>query len=176
MSFVVFSKNKRLQIPNDRWEDFCHRYAIVEAAGGLVQNRRGEYLMIFRNGKWDLPKGKREPNESMEQTALREVEEECSIDRLTLLKPLTVTYHTYALQGVDILKPTQWYAMRYEGSESVFKPQAEEGIELAKFISVAEIRRVCFKNCHSSIQAVFAKVGVTRQRRFLRWLYSIVEN
>ena len=172
---TVFSSNHALQIPNDEWDEFCRCHTIVEAAGGLVQNSCGEYLMIFRNGRWDLPKGKREADETMEQTALREVEEECSIDRLTLLKPLTVTYHTYALQGVDILKPTQWYAMRYEGSESVFKPQAEEGIELAKFISVAEIRRECFKNCHSSIQAVFAKVGVTKQWRFLRWLYNIVE-
>jgi 8-oxo-dGTP pyrophosphatase MutT (NUDIX family) len=157
---TVFSKNKILNIPDEEWGNFCSGYTIVEAGGGLVQNSRGEYLMIFRNGKWDLPKGKREPGESTEQNALREVEEECSIDRLRLEQLLLVTHHTYTLHGADVLKPTHWYAMRYEGNASAFTPQQEEGIELAEFISREKILTECFNNTHDSIKAVFAAAGV----------------
>ncbi len=157
---TVFSKNTLLQIPDSEWEQFCSAYKIVEAAGGLVQNSKGEYLMIFRNGKWDLPKGKHEKGETMEQTAVREVEEECSIDQLTLQNLLIVTHHTYTLQGVDTLKPTYWYTMTYGGNLSVFQPQIEEGIELAKFISKEEIIGTCFKNCYDSIRAVFEKANL----------------
>jgi 8-oxo-dGTP pyrophosphatase MutT (NUDIX family) len=156
---TVFSKNKKLSIPDEEWEQFCARHAIVEAAGGLVQNSRDEYLMIFRNGRWDLPKGKRETNESMEQTAIREVQEECGIDRLRLERLLTVTHHAYTQHGVEVLKPTHWYAMRYEGSESVFTPQTEEGIEAAKFIAREKIVAKCFKNCYDNIREVFAAAG-----------------
>ena len=156
----VFSKNQIQQIPDDEWENFCNRHTIVEAAGGLVQNSNGEYLMIFRNGRWDLPKGKCEQGESMEQTALREVQEECGIDRLRVEKLLTVTHHAYAMHGVNVLKPTHWYAMRYEGSESVFTPQLEEGIRVAKFAAVDEITGKCFKNCYDNVKTVFAAVGL----------------
>ncbi len=158
---TVFSKSKKQHIPNEEWEQFCRRHAVVEAAGGLVQNGGGEYLMIFRNGRWDLPKGKREPNESMEQTAVREVQEECGIDRLRLERLLIVTHHTYTQHGIDVLKPTHWYAMQYEGSESVFTPQAEEGIEVAKFFSKDKIMTECFTNCYDNIREVFAAAGLT---------------
>ena len=153
---TVFSKNKILQISNDEWKSFCDSYTIIEAAGGLVQNSQGEYLMIFRNGKWDLPKGKCEAGESAEQTALREVQEECGINQLRPGKLLTITYHTYTLHDAEILKRTYWYSMKYEGCESEFNPQIEENIELAKFISVNEIRNECFKCCYDSIKVVFA--------------------
>jgi len=157
---TVFSKEQVQQIPDEEWEKFCNRYIMVEAAGGLVQNSNGEYLMIFRNGRWDLPKGKREYGESTEQTALREVQEECGIDHLRLEKLLVVTHHTYTMYGIDALKFTHWYAMKYEGSESEFKPQTEEGIKVAKFMSVDEITGRCFKKCYDAIRAVFAEVGL----------------
>jgi 8-oxo-dGTP pyrophosphatase MutT (NUDIX family) len=117
--------------------------------------------MIFRNGRWDLPKGKCESGESMEQTALCEVQEECGIDELRLEKLLIVTHHSYTMRGVDVLKPTHWYAMRYEGNESVFTPQIEEDIKVAKFISAHKITKECFKNCYDNIKTVFAVAGIT---------------
>lgn len=159
---TVFSRNQILHIPDEDWVEFCSPYTIVDAAGGLVQNSQGDYLMIYRNHKWDLPKGKHEPGESMEQTAIREVEEECGIDRLRLEQLITVTHHCYRQHGVDILKPTHWYSMTYEGTQSVFTPQLEEGIEIARFVALEKILNSCFNNCYDSIKEVFAKAGIRR--------------
>ena len=110
--------------------EFCYH----EAAGGLVHNAVGEALMIFRNNRWDLPKGHREAGESAEETALREVEEECGISNLQLLRQLTTTFHIYREAESVVLKRTDWYAMRYEGAETLV-PQTGEGIERAEWIA-----------------------------------------
>src|SRR5687768_2564827 len=55
---------------------FQKKFTPVLAAGGLVQNEKEELLMIYRKGKWDLPKGKLDKNEKLEDCALREVMEE----------------------------------------------------------------------------------------------------
>ena len=39
------------------WETFNQLFVPINAGGGLVQNDKGKLLVIFRNGKWDLPKG-----------------------------------------------------------------------------------------------------------------------
>ena len=83
--------------------------------------------MIFRNGKWDLPKGKLEVGENIKECAIREVEEECGISGLSIVNALKDTYHTYEINGKKILKRTFWFAMNsnYKGN---LIPQAEEGI------------------------------------------------
>lgn len=68
------------------WKEWASQYKNIEAAGGLVLRSDGHFLGIFRLGKWDLPKGKAEKGESMETTALREVEEECGIFGLSVEK------------------------------------------------------------------------------------------
>ncbi|MBK9671561.1 MAG: NUDIX domain-containing protein [Bacteroidetes bacterium] len=73
-------------------------YTKIEAAGGIVKNKQGQLLFIFRHGKWDLPKGKIEKGENEQDAALREVEEECGIAELTLQKKLTTTFHTTILR------------------------------------------------------------------------------
>jgi 8-oxo-dGTP pyrophosphatase MutT (NUDIX family) len=158
LCYKVFSDDKELQICESEWTDFSGRYLLVEAAGGLVKNGEGEYLMIFRNGKWDLPKGKREDGESMEQTAIREVMEECGVDAPTLQSLLTVTYHTYTLQGVDVLKRTCWYAMSCAGKPHKLQPQTEEGIEVAEFFPPKKVAD-CLACCYPSIKEVFAASG-----------------
>ena len=84
--------------------------------------------MILRNGIWDLPKGKKENNETDEQCAVREVKEECGVGNLVLKKFLKKTYHTYDLKGEKILKITSWFLMHsnYDGK---LTPQLNEGIE-----------------------------------------------
>jgi 8-oxo-dGTP pyrophosphatase MutT (NUDIX family) len=99
----------------------------VEAAGGLVRNRRDEVLFINRFERWDLPKGKTDGNEAAEQTALREVEEECGIGDLTILSELQPTYHTYFDKAIPHLKKTRWFKMQYDGNLKP-KPQTEEFI------------------------------------------------
>ena len=129
----------------------------LDAAGGLVQNKSGDVLMIYRNGHWDLPKGRCEPNERWESTALREVEEECSIDGLQLFRPITTTYHIYrdmySVEEKTVLKSTHWYLMNYSGSAQPI-PQAIEGIERAEWISASDIPAV-LTAVYNSIREVF---------------------
>lgn len=103
---------------------------LIKAAGGLVQSEKGNYLFIFRNKKWDLPKGKVEKGEKMKQAALREVEEECGVKILTNDEKLCKTYHIYELSGKVMLKKTNWYSMTVKGQPKLV-PQKEEGITKA---------------------------------------------
>ncbi|MBF8455705.1 NUDIX domain-containing protein [Kaistella sp. G5-32] len=110
------------------WEDFTHMFKVIEAAGGLVKNKKDELLFIRRMGKWDLPKGKIEKDESLEQAALREVEEETGLKELILEEFLNNTFHIYTERnGEKILKTTYWFKMTYVGNETPV-PQIEEGI------------------------------------------------
>ena len=119
--------NNEPKIITDNWEIFCADYLLIEAAGGLVYNNECQLLMIFRNNKWDLPKGKLELNENIKECAIREVEEECGISGLSILNALQDTYHTYEINGKKILKRTYWFAMRTD-FKGILVPQTDEGI------------------------------------------------
>lgn len=115
------------------WVRYCLMYREILAAGCIVENRQGDLLWIERNGKWDLPKGKVEKNESIEQAAMREVEEETGIDSLSIESELGKTYHTYDENGTPILKTTFWFHARHDGNQTKGNPQAEEGITAVKW-------------------------------------------
>jgi ADP-ribose pyrophosphatase YjhB (NUDIX family) len=123
-----------------------------------VRNSAGEYLLIFRNGKWDLPKGKQEAGEDIKVTAVREVEEECGIDSLELGNLLCVTHHTYRMNGEFMLKHTFWYNMEYKG-DAALKPQTEEDIEMCKWVKGEEIAELV-KDTYPSIKRVFEVAGL----------------
>lgn len=134
--------------------EFGAQFVPVEAAGGLVSSPRGEVLMIFRNGRWDLPKGKLEPEEQIAQCAVREVEEECGITGLELGRLLTRTYHLYGLGERWALKRTTWYAMANDGvGEPV--PQTEEGITEIRWIAPDNLCAY-MENTYATIRDVFA--------------------
>lgn len=135
------------------WRRLRKQYKLVIAGGGLVKNKKGKILFIFRNGRWDLPKGKAEEHELPEQTALREVKEECGLMNLSLIRHLTDTYHTYDLKGTRKLKKTIWYEMYSEDKELV--PQIEEGISKIKWIKPEKLDKV-FANTYPSIHDVLA--------------------
>ncbi len=127
------------------WKIFSHHFDFIQAAGGLVTDVNKKILFIYRLSKWDLPKGKVEKNEALDQAALREVEEECSISELALQEKLCTTYHTYIQDGIPILKATEWYLMDFTGTE-IPKPQLIEGITDVKWIGlddemIKEVRR-----------------------------------
>ncbi|MDF2437047.1 MAG: hypothetical protein K0Q95_1423 [Bacteroidota bacterium] len=128
---------------------FKSMFKIVEAAGGIVRNPNNEYLFIFRNGKWDLPKGKIERDELIKEAAIREVEEECGISKLEIIKELPTTYHTYSIDDKAILKPTYWFEMSSsDGSKLV--PQTEEGITDVQWIKNGDMKKVR-ENTYGSI-------------------------
>ena len=144
------------------FKEFAKLYKLIEAAGGLVKNNNNNILVIFRHGKWDLPKGKLEKNEHSETSAKREVEEECGIGSLEILNLLEISYHTYKLNGEDILKRTYWYEMFHSGNQEP-KPQIEEDITEAKWIKSNEIHAI-LSNTFPSIVEVFNKAGIVTNK------------
>lgn len=109
-------------------DDFFSIYKIVPAAGGAIYNKKDQVLMIFRRGFWDLPKGKLDPGETIEQAAIREVAEEVGLDEVEVLEKLPTTYHTYKnKKGIRCLKPSHWYKMYTEEMDVIL--QTEEDIE-----------------------------------------------
>jgi 8-oxo-dGTP pyrophosphatase MutT (NUDIX family) len=138
---------------DELFKHFCNCYTLIEAAGGVVQNENGELLFIHRLGKWDLPKGKLEPNENPTQAALREVEEECGIRNLFLGDKITETYHTYSLQSTRILKKTHWYKMTTQGNQQL-TPQQEEHITEATWVSPEKVNALFLNSYPSVIEVI----------------------
>ena len=139
--FFVLKKIDQLYIFHDDIltlvEEFKACFRIVEAAGGVVLNKSGQFLIMKRDGIWDLPKGKLEADEDFEMAALREVEEEVGINGLHLKQPIMSTYHTYHLEENRVLKKTKWFEMTYAGdSEPV--PEAEENITEIQWVTPGE--------------------------------------
>ncbi|TMM32029.1 NUDIX domain-containing protein [Polaribacter aestuariivivens] len=134
------------------WELFLESFKIVSAAGGLVLNDKKEVLFIFRNGTWDLPKGRIEKGETIPETAVREVEEECGITNLKLVKPLLTTYHIYFEDEIK-LKETFWFLMTSD-FKGVLTPQLEEGITKVVFKNSSAIE-IALQNSYKNIQMVY---------------------
>lgn len=111
---------------------------LIKAAGGLVRNAANDYLFIFRNKKWDLPKGKVEKGEKMREAAVREVEEECGVTIASNGDKLCKTYHIYEMGGKVVLKKTNWYDMTVKGQPKLI-PQKEEGISKAGWYGKNEV-------------------------------------
>ena len=101
--YKVFINDNVVFFDESTFREFSNGYTLVEAAGGLVKNNSGEYLFIYRRGKWDLPKGKKDGNETPKETALREVREECGLADLQIIQNLPETYHSYPEKGKNIL-------------------------------------------------------------------------
>lgn len=133
---------------------FFKKHILIEAGGGLVKNN-GNFLWIYRNNIWDLPKGKQELNEEIFVTALREVKEECGIDNdLSIENFLTTTFHTYSNNNELFFKKTDWFLMNYDGSSLELKPQLEEGITNVKWLNKNQSID-CAKKSFKSIRIVW---------------------
>ena len=126
---------------------------VRKAGGGLVYNKKGQVLFIFRNGKWDLPKGGTEKEELIEDTAMREVEEETGVGKLTVTKKLQKTYHIFKRNGKYRLKITSWFEMTSE-FDGIPVGQAEEGIEKVAWLSPEEVKEA-LKNSYENIKLLF---------------------
>ena len=126
---------------------------VEKAGGGLVYNANGDVLFIFRNGKWDLAKGGMEKNETIEETAIREVEEETGVNGLVITDKLQKTYHIFKRNGRYKLKITQWFEMRtqFEGTP---QGQAEEGIDKVEWVQPKDIPML-LKNSYENIKLLF---------------------
>ncbi len=129
----------------------------IIAGGGLIQNDSGEILLIFRRSVWDMPKGKLDKGETIEQCAVREVEEETGLQNVKLGEFIFTTYHDYwdKWSGKEVLKETHWYAMRIVGTQTGV-PQTEEDIEEIRWVKPEDL--VNYKNnMHRNIVQVIDK-------------------
>lgn len=160
--FEASESLSRIYIPTDNtdwmYRKVCAEFREVDAAGGLVSNRRGDYLLIRRGGLWDLPKGHREEGEDITVTALREVREETGVDQLELGSLICVTDHCYLRDGIWHLKHTWWYNMLYTDPVDL-TPQREEDITKAAWVAKSSLPSY-LKNTFPSIVEVFREAKV----------------
>lgn len=140
---------------NELLAEFENSCKVIEAAGGRVLNEKGHTLMIFRSGKWDLPKGKIDPGETPEQAAVREVEEECGISGLGIVNPLQTTWHTYMQGNEPIIKKTYWYQMHCADTRKLV-PQLEEGITQAEWLDDVGLYQA-MKNTYRSVAEIIGQ-------------------
>jgi 8-oxo-dGTP pyrophosphatase MutT (NUDIX family) len=134
------------------WTFFQEQFQLITAGGGLVKNEKGEYLFIFRRGKWDLPKGKLDPGEDIASCAIREVQEETGLQQVQLLQPLGKTWHVYHERGAFILKESVWFSMEAHSNEQLV-PQTSEDIHEIKWVAPADFEAV-LSNTYPSVKEV----------------------
>lgn len=134
-------------------ESLLEIYKQITAAGGYVLSKEGKLLMIHRLGKWDLPKGKMEKGEGIEETAVREVEEETACKIEQVMDGPFKTLHTYSLKDKKILKTTYWYSMLAEDSPEL-KAQSEEGIEQVCWMTDSEVQKALENTFQSIVEVV----------------------
>ena len=140
------------------YSKICAEFKEVNAGGGLVSNRRGDFLLIRRNGLWDLPKGHQDPGEEISVTALREVEEETGIYDLVLRNLICITDHCYKRDGIWHLKHTWWYDMLHNDPTDL-TPQSEEDISKAAWVAKSSLPPFLL-NTYPSINEVFREAKI----------------
>jgi len=136
---------------------FWKKFLLIKAGGGLVRNSVGRYLFMLRRGVWDLPKGKLDPGETIEQCAVREVGEETGLLGVRLDAPLLITYHTYDESGKHILKETHWFRMSVTDISGL-EPQQEEQITELRWVGPGEFDEV-LHHTFPSIRDVIRTAG-----------------
>ncbi len=151
MYILIHEPEKLTKLTNlQELELFSKDKIIIEAAGGMVLNKQEELLMMKRKGKWDMPKGKLDEGETIEECAIREVMEETGLSPLYSVRKLQTTYHTYLYKGKTALKPSHWFLMRYEGMQEPI-PQTEEDITEIRWVN-KETARALLQNAFPSIK------------------------
>ena len=143
MLYLYHSKEEKL------WYYFLNMFKLIEASGGLVKNiKTNHFLFIFRNKKWDLPKGRINKNEEVKTAAIREVEEETGVQNLSIIKPLNTTYHVFKKKRKYRLKKTFWYLMHTDYSNKL-TPEKKEGIDKAVWIeknAIVTLKSTMYQN------------------------------
>ena len=150
-SVYIYHKNiKKL------WEIFTKKFPIIDAAGGLVERSDDKFLFIYRNNKWDLPKGGIEKKELIIEAAQREVKEETGLADLIVINKIGETYHIFNNGKNFRLKRTYWFKMKSDYQGELF-PQEEEGIISAEWINKKRIPEI-FKNSYENIKEIVNEV------------------
>lgn len=132
---------------------FFRKFDILIAAGGIVTNEKKELLFQLRRGKWDLPKGKLDSGESIEECAIRETEEETGLKHVKIGKHIIDTYHSYDESGKHILKETHWFHLSVKGRQQL-TPQLEEQITELRWVAPSKLKEVTGNTFQNIIQVL----------------------
>ena len=132
---------------------FFKHFTLIIAAGGVVFNTNEDILIIFRRGKWDLPKGKIDEGETLEQCAVREVKEETGLTNIELGEKIITTYHTYSQFGKHILKESHWYKMKCNTEQKLI-PQTEEDITDIKWVKQTDLKKYSSKTYQTILEVL----------------------
>ena len=113
----------------------------TESAGGVVVNKKRRVLLVNQRGtSWSLPKGHIDPGESKLEAAIREIEEESGVRRLTFVKDLGC-YSRYKI-GVetreDISELKTIYMFLFTTDEERLKPNDPDNPE-ARWVRPDEV-------------------------------------
>jgi len=119
---------------------FFKKFTMVKAGGGFILNENNAVLMMLRRGKWDLPKGKLDKKETIEECAVRETEEETGLKNIELISPLITTHHTYHEGTKSIMKETSWFRMKVTGDQKLV-PQASEQISKLEWVNKDDLEK-----------------------------------
>lgn len=161
ISYLMSPDSKGVIIENDDFSALQKQLYItfkpIEAGGGVVHNQHGELLMIFRKGKWDLPKGKLDEGENIAACAQREVTEETGVTGLSLGEKICETYHAYILKKRWALKCATWFRMSTVDT-SVLQPQIEEEIYEVRWVSHDDLLPL-LQNSYAAIIEVLKVAG-----------------
>jgi 8-oxo-dGTP pyrophosphatase MutT (NUDIX family) len=146
-------------------ERIKNEFTIIQASGGLVYSNEKKILLIFRRGKWDLPKGKLDDGEDLIECALREVREETGLSQLIYNEFLCTSYHTYYENNKHILKESHWHLLRGNEKEALV-PQTDEDIEKCKWVTEEELGPYLDNAPASIIDVVNAGLQSLKQNKF----------
>lgn len=148
----ILMQNNLSTLKNKYWQFF----KVILAGGGVVFNAYNEILLMYRRGFWDLPKGKLDESETIEQCAVREVQEETGLTKINIQEKIINTYHTYQEKGKYILKESHWFKMKVN-NKPILIPQIEEQIEIAKWVSQEDVKKY-ISQMYPSIRDVLSYV------------------
>ena len=157
----VFSKIKKSSLtqfliegnPEENLAQIKKEFKTIKAGGGLVFNDK-QLLFIFRRKKWDLPKGKLDKGETIEECAIREIKEETGLSNVILENFIDVTFHFYYEKEKLTLKETHWFEMT--SGDTTTEPQLEEDIEKISWVSEHQWQEF-FQNSFPSIELIITK-------------------
>ncbi len=160
-SVKTAGSNKIFLVDNDPSvliDMFKTKLPLVQAAGGLVRNKKGKMLFIFRKNKWDLPKGKVDKGETLENGAMREVEEETGVKKLKLISFAGMTYHVFRRNNQYRLKETYWFHMTTNFTGKL-KPEAQEDITKAEWKGPTKMAKA-LENSYGNIKYLLDHLNI----------------
>jgi 8-oxo-dGTP pyrophosphatase MutT (NUDIX family) len=149
----------------DAFNALKKEFTLIQASGGLVYDQN-KILLIYRRGKWDLPKGKLDEGEDLGQCAIREVKEETGLEKVKLEQTLCTTYHTYYEKGQHILKESHWHLMAGSDQEPL-TPQTDEDIEKCEWVNISSLSPYMENAPASIIDVIKEGLSLLKEKKHL---------